>query len=123
MAEMIHTKESALLMLRVRNLLWEELGIRVRLSEEGVLERFIELGERSQNPEVRRTVESLCAMLASEDAPSVMTHEGGTGAGARLYRGVQMRKSGALGTKAHELGAEPPLKGRVITYRGQKMVV
>lgn len=125
MSDAIYTKDAALLMLKVRNLIWEELGIRIRLSEEGAVERFMELGAESQNPVIRATVEELKALLgldlvtqAEASAPIDTKEER-----RRLYRGAPQVADWRERNRAGAPPAAPAAQGKIITYRGQKMVV
>ena len=119
----IHTKDSALLMLKIRNLVWEETGTRLRLSEEGAVERFIDICARSENPDLQRCGEELRILVGATSVEPEQKEKQGT----RRYRGAVMpdqHKEPELPPELiHQGQTGAPRKGKVVTYRGQKIIV
>jgi len=122
MAEMIQNRDTALLLLKIRNLILEESGIRIPLSEEGAVERFLELADQSTNPKLKQVAVRLRQQLGISVPRPAATREA-TGH-QRVYRGIALAEG--TDTPHHpqsEPQHQPPQKGKVITYRGQKMVI
>lgn len=122
MATLISDRDTALLLLKIRNLVAEETGIRIPLSEEGAVDRFLELADETENQKIKQVAAKLREMtgkvLPAEDrAPA--------GHKVRVYRGVvqAVEERPDHDELRRARGEAPPKKGKVITYRGRKMVV
>ena len=122
MANMISDRDTALLLLKVRNLLAEETGIRIPLSEEGAVDHFLELAQTSENKKIKQAAVRLRQMAGLDEPPQSKPK---TATKVRVYRGVvqEVEERQVSDELRAARGEVPPKKGKVITYRGQKMVV
>lgn len=106
------TKDSALLLLKMRNLIHEETGIRVSLSAEDTVDRLLELGSKSDNARLQQMMQELKTLVGDQSDH----HSHPVSEHARVYRGV-------LQAEATPVSEEKKTHHHSITYRGQKTTV
>lgn len=122
MSELMLTRNSAQLMLKIRNMVWEETGIKMGLSEAGTIDYFISICEKTERQDLRDAGVKLMEMVGESEPAKIETSQ----VKKRVYRGqviLEPEVEPASEDIQMEVNDGFPRKGKIITDRGQKMVV
>ncbi len=116
MSSAVHSKDSALLMLKIRNLARCHSGVRLPLAEEGAAERLIRFCGESDDEQLQHYGELLQALVGEPRGDAVTEPN-------RVYRGATPPESVSPEGEALSLAEAVVRKPKMVIYRGQTVMV